>query len=902
MFGTNWLPSDLVKGAVSGATSALERAGDTLTKGATTIQKQAQDKIAHQKEEQKGQKGQKGQKVKDDDAPPPSSPKSTTNTTTKIPPSVNQMTNKLQAGWGTFVESTKSAIETTQHLVEKEQSKLFKPKGPYKRDPKLSLDVESLKDAEVVYITNRLISMGHPAMQSSTNGDITPDRKLAAVGQLLEKRHSKQYMVWNLSEVEYDVSVLDDQVLTFQFPGSPSPPLGLLLKLLISMESWLKADDRNVAVVHCLTGKGRSSTVLAAFLCWTGEAGFANVHDALEYIAKCKHLASAEELTIPSQRRYASYFANMLDGVRPSQPPLMLKRIIMSSAPRFSKGPPQEGSDKVIMGCAPYIQVFKAGQLIVTTAACVDYDQPKDALPFCTSEDGSIAFNVEAVVQGDILLRCRHLTKGGQRLSMFRAAFHTGYVPPSVMRLQKAQLDGACSDKRFGDEYFIDLIFEACDAEMASKHLLENKKNIAGKGSSSNNNNNNSVEGTTATSSGAAGTYSRNEAEERRRGGTLMGGEAAAKNASKQAQAAANATKVRTTNIGGGGATVTASAYDSMLHRDSRFWDVIATRRQENMAKRVQQQQQQQQQQQGSVTLDGENSPSKNDTTMEGPTIGKRRVFNDKKKYKTKGGGKISKSGASATSSDANEDGDDNGDEEQDRPTELFSIGGEFDFLPDDMVLPDEQDGDTSGATPLQVTDTVATTVERSPPPKKERDELMDALMAIDDEAPLSPEAAPKLIAASNKPAEPPAATVVALPPLEAERPIESSSSPNEKEDEAPSFTTAVTQAEESKTTTTPKDSQVEEEKEEVTAAADVVTTSPVLENEIVVDLQATLEEEADADLDLDTDMDALLADAGDDDGNDDDDLGNLDDLLDADDDDAELEDLENFLTQMGTK
>ena len=99
----------------------------------------------------------------------------------------------------------------------------------------------------------------------------------------------------------------------------------------------MKADDRNVAVVHCLTGKGRTSNVLAAFLCWMGEAGFADVNQALEYIARCKKI-SPDGLTIPSQRRYASYFKNMLDGVRPSQPPLLLRRIIMSEAPkvRFS--------------------------------------------------------------------------------------------------------------------------------------------------------------------------------------------------------------------------------------------------------------------------------------------------------------------------------------------------------------------------------------------------------------------------------------------------------------------------------------------------------------------------------------------------------------------------------------
>ena len=61
--------------------------------------------------------------------------------------------------------------------------------------------------------------------------------------------------------------------------------------------------------------------------------GFGDVNEALAYIAKCKQI-KPNDLTIASQRRYASYFHNMLDGVRPSQTPLMLKRIIMSEAPR----------------------------------------------------------------------------------------------------------------------------------------------------------------------------------------------------------------------------------------------------------------------------------------------------------------------------------------------------------------------------------------------------------------------------------------------------------------------------------------------------------------------------------------------------------------------------------------
>ena len=168
-------------------------------------------------------------------------------------PESNEMFNSIKSSWGNVVTATREVTKQAVETIEKEQTRiqasLFK-NGPYKRDISQSLDTESLRDAEVVYITDRIITMSHPAMQSAVDGNITPDRKLAAIAHLLQKRHGGRYMVWNLSEMEYDYSVLDDQVMTFEFPGSPSPPLGLLMKILLGIESWLKADERNVAVMH----------------------------------------------------------------------------------------------------------------------------------------------------------------------------------------------------------------------------------------------------------------------------------------------------------------------------------------------------------------------------------------------------------------------------------------------------------------------------------------------------------------------------------------------------------------------------------------------------------------------------------------------------------------------------
>ncbi len=743
------------------------------------------------------------------------------------------------------VESTKNIVNETRETLEKEQARIQATapslfhrgqgaSGPYKRDPALPLDVEALRDAEVVYITDRIVTLSHPYMQSTTDGDITPDRKLAAVGQLLQRRHGGRYMVWNLSEVEYESSVLDDQVLVYKFPGSPSPPLGLLLKLLLSMESWLKADERNVAVLHCLTGRGRTSTVLAAFLCWTGEAGFNDVNSALKYIARCKRV-SVDALTIPSQVRYVSYFANMLDGVRPSQPPLLLKRIIMSEAPKFGKraleSSGEEGGDgagasgdsgggggDALLGCAPYLQIFKAGSLVFTTAASVNYAQTKDDLPFVSVGDGPVSFVTEAVVQGDILLRCRHLTRSGQRVSMFRCAFHTGYVPPKVLRLTKAQLDGACGDKRFSDDFFLDLIFEPCDEATASKHLMSNQEKTGPNNTAtSGKDDNDETEGDAA-----------NEAAQRRSMGTVS-----------------NAN------------TVSASAYDTMLHRDSRFWEVISKRREENMKKLAE------------IEKRGEvKDESKKDMPLSGPTIGRRREFPPKQ------------SSSSDAPAESAADGENNGtkDSAKTKPNSMrssmnaFSIGEEFGLGFESASKPAPSSSEVSKPPDIPA----------SPPAPKKPDALMEALMGLDEDGLEDDEEVdfsspvPETIVAKRESNElSKEATTTEAPSQATEVEVETKSSGSDAEADS-----AIPKAND-KDNVKPSDGI---DNSDNSGSTDDQPSQSVQNESILSDFADDL-------ANLDVVDDGIDLDGGD-----------FEDFGDFDEDDAELEDLENFLTQVSTK
>ena len=62
------------------------------------------------------------------------------------------------------------------------------------------------------------------------------------------------------------VHVLHWQVLDFGWPDHLAPPLERLCSICKSIDSWLNSDPRNVVVVHCKGGKGRTGMVIAGYM------------------------------------------------------------------------------------------------------------------------------------------------------------------------------------------------------------------------------------------------------------------------------------------------------------------------------------------------------------------------------------------------------------------------------------------------------------------------------------------------------------------------------------------------------------------------------------------------------------------------------------------------------------
>ncbi|KAF7820499.1 phosphatidylinositol 3,4,5-trisphosphate 3-phosphatase and protein-tyrosine-phosphatase PTEN1 [Senna tora] len=163
-------------------------------------------------------------------------------------------------------------------------------------------------DLDMSYITDRLLAMSFPAERMRA----MYRNPLWQVKSVLDMRHHEHYKIYNLCiEENYDPAHFYGRVEAYPFDDNHVPPLEMLKKFCESVHAWLSSDPKNIAVVHCMAGKGRTGLMVSAYLVYSGMSA----DEALQLYAD-RRTTNNEGVSIPSQRRYVEYWESMLSVPR----------------------------------------------------------------------------------------------------------------------------------------------------------------------------------------------------------------------------------------------------------------------------------------------------------------------------------------------------------------------------------------------------------------------------------------------------------------------------------------------------------------------------------------------------------------------------------------------------------
>lgn len=171
---------------------------------------------------------------------------------------------------------------------------------------------------DLSYITPRIIVAAGPSDDFFLNMFRSP---IAKVVDYLDQNHKSDkqahWHIWNLrgEGAGYDGEPFHENWTHYPLPDHMPPTLNLTLQIVTEIDSFLCKDVRNVALIHCKEGKGRSGTICCSYLMYEAKQRgiYLNPEEAMEMFTKHRMKRHfGEGISIKSQVRFLHYWKRYL--------------------------------------------------------------------------------------------------------------------------------------------------------------------------------------------------------------------------------------------------------------------------------------------------------------------------------------------------------------------------------------------------------------------------------------------------------------------------------------------------------------------------------------------------------------------------------------------------------------
>ncbi|KAM5146994.1 phosphatidylinositol 3,4,5-trisphosphate 3-phosphatase TPTE2-like [Callospermophilus lateralis] len=195
-------------------------------------------------------------------------------------------------------------------------------------------------DLDLTYITERIIAMSFP----SSGKQSFYRNPIQEVSRFLDLKHENHYQVYNLcSERSYDPKYFHNRIHRIMIDDHNVPTLKEMVVFSKEANAWMAQDDKNILVIHCKGGKGRTGTMVCACLLACGM--FLTAEESLYFFGQRRTDKSKSSkyqgVETPSQSRYVRYFEKVKSDYKwdlPLRQNFIIKKFIIYSIHGVGKG------------------------------------------------------------------------------------------------------------------------------------------------------------------------------------------------------------------------------------------------------------------------------------------------------------------------------------------------------------------------------------------------------------------------------------------------------------------------------------------------------------------------------------------------------------------------------------
>mmetsp|Transcript_4742 Transcript_4742/g.11995 ORF Transcript_4742/g.11995 Transcript_4742/m.11995 type:complete len:586 (+) Transcript_4742:46-1803(+) len=180
------------------------------------------------------------------------------------------------------------------------------------------------------YITPNLVAMAAPSDRGMSK---MVSNHVDEVVRFFRLKHDSKAMFFNLigeaKSWEFDAHRLGVVNHQFAFLDHSVPTLNHMQAFCLAVKQWLEQDPGNVAVIMCKSGRNRTAIMACAYLLFRWPNEFSTAQEAMDHFAH-RRLREGPAVTVPSQRRWISYFSQRFAAVPQT---IKLSKIVVPHAP-----------------------------------------------------------------------------------------------------------------------------------------------------------------------------------------------------------------------------------------------------------------------------------------------------------------------------------------------------------------------------------------------------------------------------------------------------------------------------------------------------------------------------------------------------------------------------------------